>query len=72
VELKKGVFLGKAVPKAVKMRVEILLKEMPEKFSTSFEKNKEVINTLDMKFSSFDKNLMAAFLTRKIKRLKKA
>lgn len=64
-------FLGKAVPKAIKMRVETLLQEIPEKFSTDFEKNKEALNSLNLPFSVFDRNMMAAFLTRKVKASKK-
>ncbi|MBN1940915.1 MAG: 30S ribosomal protein S17e [Candidatus Diapherotrites archaeon] len=63
--------MGKAVPKAIKMRVETLLQEIPEKFSTDFEKNKEALNSLNLPFSVFDRNMMAAFLTRKVKASKK-
>ena len=63
--------MGKAVPKAIKMRVEELLQSIPERFSTDFEKNKQVLIALDMPFSKSDKNLMAAFITRKIKASKK-
>lgn len=63
--------MGKAVPKAIKMRVEILLEEAHDKVSASFEKNKEFLYSLKMPFSKIDRNIMAAYLTRKIKREKK-
>lgn len=64
--------MGKAVPKAIKMRVEILLRELPDRFSTDFEKNKQALDSLNLKFSKFDRNLMAAFVTRKMRKRKKA
>ena len=64
-------FLGKSVPRSIKMRVELLLKELPERFSTDFEKNKAALETLGLPFSRFDRNLTAAFLARKLKAAKK-
>ncbi len=39
-------FMGKAVPKAIKMRVEILLKNMHDSFSTDFEKKCKIANQI--------------------------
>ncbi|MDD5148249.1 MAG: 30S ribosomal protein S17e [Candidatus ainarchaeum sp.] len=58
--------MGKAVPKAIKMRVEILLEEIRDKCTTSFEKNKELLASLQTPFSKIDKNIMAAYLTRRM------
>ena len=63
--------MGKAVPKAIKMRVEILLSELHGKFSADFEKNKAVLISLNMPFSKVHRNIMAAFITRCIKAEKK-
>ena len=60
------IFLGKAVPKSIKSRVEILLERFPDKFSTDFEKNKAVLNELDLSLSRFDRNMIAGFVTRKM------
>jgi len=59
------------VPKSIKMRVDTLLKEIPEKFSTDFEKNKAALESLNLPFSRFDRNLTAAFIGRKMKALQK-
>ena len=64
--------MGKAVPKAIKMRVIELLEEIPEKFSIDFEANKKVLDALKMPFPKVDRNMMAAFVARKIKAQKKA
>ena len=39
--------MGKAVPKSIKSRVEILLEEFPKLFGTDFDKNKQALNELD-------------------------
>lgn len=57
-------YLGKAVPKSIKSRVEILLEEFPEKFGTDFDKNKQALNELDFSLSRFDRNMIAGFITR--------
>ena len=58
--------MGKAVPKAIKIRADKLIELMPEKFSTDFEKNKSVLSELNLPFSKTDRNLIAGFITRKI------
>ncbi len=58
--------LGKAVPKSIKSRSEILLEKFPDKFSADFEKNKEMLNSLGISFSRFDRNMIAGFITRKV------
>ena len=56
--------MGKAVPKSIKSRVEILLEKFPEKFTTDFDKNKQVLNDLDLSLRRFDRNMIAGFITR--------
>ncbi len=63
-------FLGKAVPKSIKSRVEELLEFYPDKFGTSFDQNKVLLNELGLSLSRFDRNMIAGFLTRKVKDLK--
>lgn len=58
--------MGKAVPKSIKSRVEILLEKFPEKFTTDFDKNKQVLNDLDLDLRRFDRNMIAGFITRKM------
>jgi len=56
--------MGKSVPKGVKTKVEILLNESDE-FSKDFEKNKEVINSMNLNFSKKIRNLIAGFVSRR-------
>ena len=42
--------MGKSVPKGVKTKAEILMEESKDS-SKDFEKNKEVINSMDLGFS---------------------
>ena len=58
--------MGKAVPKSIKIRAETLLKKFPENFGSDFDKNKEFINSLDLPFSRFDRNMVAGFITRTV------
>ncbi|MCX6798623.1 MAG: 30S ribosomal protein S17e [Candidatus Diapherotrites archaeon] len=64
--------MGKAVPKSIKMRAEVLLLRFPDKFSGDFEKNKEIVNQLDLPFSKFDRNMVAGFITRTMNKKKEA
>jgi ribosomal protein S17E len=54
------------------MRVETLLETFPEKFCTDFEKNKRVLDELDIELSRFDRNMIAGFLTRQVKSKKES
>ena len=65
-------FLGKAVPKSIKSRVEELLEFYPDKFGTSFDQNKVLLNELGLSLSRFDRNMIAGFMTRTVKALKSA
>jgi len=56
--------MGKSVPRGVKTKAEILLKENSE-FSTDFDKNKELINSMDLGVSKKIRNLIAGFIVRK-------
>lgn len=62
--------MGKAVPKNVKSKAGILLKERPGLFCTDFEKNKALLNELSLPLSKTVRNLVAGFITREV--LKKA
>jgi ribosomal protein S17E len=59
--------LGKAVPKGIKSKALLLLKEFPDKFSTDFEKNKLVLEEFGHGlFSKTNRNLIAGFIARKV------
>jgi len=53
------------------MRVETLLEKFPEKFGTDFEKNKRLLDELELDLGRFDRNMIAGFLTRQIKNQQK-
>ena len=61
--------MGKAVPKSVKSKAEFLLKQFKEKLSIDNEKNKLFVNSLELPgLSKTTRNLMAGYITRKIKK----
>lgn len=62
--------MGKAVPKNVKSRANLLIKERPGLFSTDFEKNKKAVDSLQLPLYKTIRNLIAGFITREM--LKKA
>ena len=64
--------MGKAVPKGLKSKAETLLEMFPDKFSEDFDKNKKVI-TEDLKIPVFkvNRNIIAAYIGRIIKKRKK-
>lgn len=64
--------MGKSVPKGIKSKANVLLKEMPESFGTSFETNKLAIKALTLPFSKWTTNVMAGFITRHHKKIIKA
>ncbi len=55
--------MGKSVPKGVKTKANILMGESNE-FSRDFEKNKEIINSMDLSFSKKIRNLIAGYVSR--------
>lgn len=55
--------MGKAVPKNVKSRANILLKERKSLFSSNFEKNKSAVKGLNLPLSKTIRNLIAGFIT---------
>lgn len=64
--------MGKAVPKNVKSKANLLLKVKPENFTLDFEKNKKAIDFLQLPISKSIRNLVAGFITReKVKKAKK-
>jgi ribosomal protein S17E len=66
-EKKRCLFLGKAVPKGIKSKSLLLMKEFPEKFNADFEHNKKAVEEMNLPFSKTNRNLVIGFLTRKIK-----
>lgn len=56
--------MGKAVPKGIKSKAGIILKEMPESFDSDFEKNKKNIRELNLPFTKWTRNVMAGYITR--------
>jgi len=58
-------FLGKAVPKSIKSKVEKLLIRFPTKFGKDFDQNKRLLDEFDISLSRFDRNMIAGFITRK-------
>ncbi len=63
--------MGKAVPRGVKVKAEELMEIYPEKFSESFEGNKEFITTLEIPIAKSTRNLIAGFITRTTQQAKK-
>jgi len=59
--------LGKAVPKGIKSKALLLLKEFPERFNVDFEHNKAGIADLSIPFSKTNRNLVVGYVTRKVK-----
>ena len=64
--------MGKAVPKSIKSKVDELLEIYPAKFGTDFSKNKDLLNELGLSLSRFDRNMIAGFLSRKVRAAQKA
>jgi len=62
--------MGKAVPKSLKTRAEILMHEFPKEMSHDFDKNKEFLNTLDLSLSKSQRNLVAGYIARKTEKPK--
>lgn len=59
--------MGKSVPRGIKTRAEDLMKLYKEKFTTDYEKNREIVNSLDLPFPKSWKNTMVGYITRKVK-----
>ncbi len=59
--------MGKAVPRNIKQRANLLIEKFPDETSDDFEKNKEFINSMELPFSKKTRNLMAGFITRQKK-----
>ncbi|MFH1239965.1 MAG: hypothetical protein V1672_02005 [Candidatus Diapherotrites archaeon] len=57
--------MGKAVPKSLKRRAEILMTEFPKEVSSDFDKNKAFLNTMELSLSKSQRNLVAGFISRK-------
>ncbi len=59
--------MGKAVPRGIKTRAVFLMEEFPDKFSKDFEHNKNVLEEVGAKFFKVTRNLIAGYITRKVK-----
>ncbi len=57
--------MGKSVPKGVKSKAEILIKE-DKPFSKDFDKNKEIINSMNLGLSKKIRNLVAGYIARRM------
>jgi small subunit ribosomal protein S17e len=64
--------MGKSVPKGIKSKANIILKEMPDSFSEKFEQNKKVVTELKFPFSKWTTNVMSGFITRHKRKQAKA
>jgi ribosomal protein S17E len=56
--------MGKSVSKGLKYRAEVLIAELPEKFSEDFDKNKTSLNEIDLGLSKTNRNVLAGYLVR--------
>ncbi len=62
--------MGKVKNTAIKTLAEQLITEYGEKFSDDFEHNKNVLNEVRPIHSKKIRNIVAGYITRKMKRLK--
>lgn len=60
--------MGKAIPRGLKTKAEFLIKNIPEKFGPDFEKNKKSIVELAIPFTKLNRNLVAGYITRKLRK----
>ncbi len=60
--------MGKAVPKAIKSKAKILLKEFPSELGSDYEKNKKFIDSLQLPLSKVIRNKVAGFSVRTSKK----
>ncbi len=60
--------MGKAIVKGLKTKADFLLKAVPEKFSGDFEKNKGALAELGIPFTKLNRNLLAGYITREVKK----
>ncbi len=56
--------MGKAVSKGLKYKGEVLLKELPDKFGSDFEKNKASLNEIELGLSKTNRNVLAGYICR--------
>ncbi len=56
--------MGKAVSKGLKYRGEVLLRELPEKFGSDFEKNKASLDEIELGLSKTSRNVLAGYIVR--------
>ncbi|PIU21610.1 MAG: 30S ribosomal protein S17e [Candidatus Diapherotrites archaeon CG08_land_8_20_14_0_20_34_12] len=56
--------MGKAISKAIKAKAENLLELIGDRFSADFDKNKKVLQQLEMPYSKEERNVIAGYITR--------
>jgi len=63
--------MGKAMSNKIKSKADIIIKEFKERLDIDFEKNKIFIKKMNLPLSKLTVNLMAGYITRKLKVEKK-
>ena len=63
--------MGNAVPKAIKARANLLLKEFPDKMGTDYLANKKAIDSLELPLGKTSRNKIAGFIVRQVKKAAK-
>ncbi len=56
--------MGKSVSKGLKYKGEVLLKEMPDKFGSDFDKNKSELKQLELGLSKTNRNVLSGYIIR--------
>jgi ribosomal protein S17E len=64
--------MGKAVPKGIKTKAATIMKELTADVNEDFENNKKLVNTLQLPIGKWTRNVMAGFITRKVKQKNRA
>ena len=56
--------MGKAVPKGIKSKANLLVSRFADKFSSDFVQNKDFIKTLELPFSKKERNFIVSVRVR--------
>ena len=59
--------MGKAVPRGLKSRANKIMSVYKDSLSTDFEKNKAFVKSMDLPFTVSVRNLIAGYITKKMK-----
>jgi len=60
--------MGKAVSKGLKYRAEVLVQELPDMFGIDFEKNKKSLGEMELGLSKTNRNVLAGYIVREVKK----